>query len=55
MPIALSNCIKNYPSVYRNPETLREGRYDLERNIRLFEKAIGPEPACSSCKRLFTY
>jgi hypothetical protein len=39
MPIALSTCIKNNPAVYRNPEALREGRYDLERNIRLFEEA----------------
>jgi hypothetical protein len=39
MPIALINCTKIYPAAYRNPETLREDRYDLERNIRLFEEA----------------
>src|SRR5215472_12807326 len=38
MPIAQQTASKNYPAVYRNPETPREGHYDLERNIRLFEE-----------------
>jgi hypothetical protein len=39
MPIAPNTCVKNYPAVYRNPETLCEGCHDLARNIRLFEAA----------------
>jgi hypothetical protein len=39
MPITFSTYVKDYRAVYRNPEILGEGRYDLERIIRLFEEA----------------
>jgi hypothetical protein len=39
MPIAFGTRVKDYPAVYRNPQILRQRRYDLVRIVCSLEEA----------------